>query len=68
MGAYGAALYSKEKGRGHSTILGAQELENFTHQVKAITCNGCQNHCRLTVNTFANGARYIAGQPLRQAP
>ncbi|MFR8125698.1 MAG: acyl-CoA dehydratase activase-related protein, partial [Acutalibacter sp.] len=61
MGAYGAALYSKEKGRGHSTILGAQELENFTHQVKAITCNGCQNHCRLTVNTFANGARYIAG-------
>ena len=26
MGAYGAALYSKEKGRGHSTIIGPEEL------------------------------------------
>ena len=61
MGAYGAALYSKEKGRGHSTIIGPEELTSFTHEVRAITCNGCENHCRLTVNTFANGARYIAG-------
>ena len=61
MGAYGAALYSKEKGRGQSTIIGPEDLKAFTHEVKAITCNGCQNHCRLTVNTFANGARYIAG-------
>ncbi len=61
MGAYGAALYAKEHGKGSSTILSAAELESFTHEVRAITCNGCQNHCRLTVNTFANGARYIAG-------
>ena len=61
MGAYGAALYSKEKGRGQSGIIGPEDLKNFTHEVKAITCNGCENHCRLTVNTFANGARYIAG-------
>ena len=61
MGAYGAALYAKEKGRGESTIIGLEGLKNFTHEVKAITCNGCENHCRLTVNTFANGARYIAG-------
>ncbi len=61
MGAYGAALYAKEKGRGSSTILGPEALEGFTHEVRAITCNGCENHCRLTVNTFANGARYIAG-------
>ena len=61
MGAYGAALYAKEHSRGESTILSAQALHDFTHEVKAITCNGCPNHCRLTVNTFANGARYIAG-------
>ena len=70
MGAYGAALYAKEHGRGESTILSAQALHDFTHEVKAITCNGCENHCRLTVNTFANGARYIAGnrcdKPLRK--
>ena len=61
MGAFGAALYAREHSKGESGILTPKELESFTHEVKAITCNGCQNHCRLTVNTFANGARYIAG-------
>ena len=61
MGAYGAALYAKEHSRGKSGILDAAALEHFTHEVRAITCNGCQNHCRLTVNSFANGAKYIAG-------
>ena len=62
MGAYGAALYAKEKARGEkSGILDARGLAFFTHTVKAVTCNGCENHCRLTVNTFGNGARYIAG-------
>ena len=61
MGAYGAALYAKKNGAGKGHILTAEELESFTHEVKSITCSGCQNHCRLTVNTFANSARYIAG-------
>ncbi len=62
MGAYGAALYAKGEGQGRkSGILDARGLAFFTHTVKAVTCNGCENHCRLTVNTFANGARYIAG-------
>ncbi len=61
MGAYGAALYSKQHGAGKSSILDAQGLKAFTHDVKAVTCNGCQNHCRLTVNTFQNGSRYVAG-------
>ncbi len=61
MGAYGAALYAMERVKGGSGILGPEELKSFSHEVKAVTCNGCQNHCRLTVNTFANGARYIAG-------
>ena len=62
MGAYGAALYAKQHQTGEkSTILGEDDLKTFSHEVRAITCNGCQNHCRLTVNTFANGSRYIAG-------
>ncbi len=61
MGAYGAALYAQSRGGKQSGILGPEELEGFTHQVKAVSCNGCQNHCRLTVNTFAGGAKYIAG-------
>ncbi len=64
MGAYGAALYAKQHAdpeKDGSSILDAAALESFSHEVKAVTCNGCQNHCRLTVNTFTNGARYIAG-------
>ena len=59
------------KKAGESSIIGLEGLKNFTHEVKAITCNGCENHCRLTVNTFANGARYIAGnrcdKPLKKS-
>ena len=63
MGAYGAALYSisKSKGVGKSSIVNKTELESFTHNVKAIVCKGCSNHCRLTVNTFGDGHKYIAG-------
>ncbi len=61
MGAYGAALYAAEKHRGESSVISREKLEKFTHSVKTITCKGCSNHCRLTINTFADGKRYIAG-------
>lgn len=61
MGAYGAALYAMEHDKGETRLIDAEGLKNFTHEVSALTCNGCQNHCRLTVNKFSNGKRYIAG-------
>ena len=61
MGAYGAALYAKEHRPQRSGIISPQDLAGFTHQVKAVACSGCPNHCRLTVNTFGGGERYIAG-------
>lgn len=61
MGAYGAALYAKENSNGTSTIIQAKDLENFTHEITMTTCNGCSNHCKLTINTFANGRRFISG-------
>ena len=61
MGAYGAALYAMEKAHSESTTISAAELENFTHDIKNITCNGCSNHCRLTVNTFNGGRKFIGG-------
>ncbi len=61
MGAYGAALYAKERRSGESGILTAEGLRHFTHKVKAVPCNGCANHCRLTVNTFDGGRRFIGG-------
>ena len=61
MGAYGAALYALERSTGKSTILDAQGLADFQHSIRAMTCNGCTNHCSLTVNTFSGNRRYIAG-------
>ncbi len=65
MGAFGAALYAKERaekeGLEKSRLLSPEALAAFTHEVRAITCKGCTNRCKLTVNTFADGKRYIGG-------
>ncbi len=61
MGAFGAALYGKSKHQKDSTILSLEQLEQFTHTAKSVTCKGCANHCPLTVNTFSDGKRFISG-------
>lgn len=61
MGAYGAALYIKEKNIEKSNILTLEQLQEFKHVVKSVTCNRCTNHCKLTVNTFANNNIFIGG-------
>ncbi len=64
MGAYGAALYAMEhcaNQEQRSSLLDAQALRNFRHETHAFTCSGCNNHCRLTLNTFGGKDRYIAG-------
>ena len=48
MGAYGAAIYAKgicPKEQTRSSMLGAQQLENFQHESKPVVCQGCTNHC-----------------------
>ena len=62
MGAYGAALYAMSKGKDkQSTILNEKQLAEFKHTIKVTNCGMCQNNCRLTVNTFADGRKFIAG-------
>lgn len=41
--------------------MAAGQLENFTHKVQAVACRGCSNNCRLTINTFNDGRRFIGG-------
>ena len=53
MGAYGAALYAMRFDK--STLLDTDALEHFTHTSKTAVCGGCQNHCRLTINSFGDG-------------
>ncbi len=63
MGAYGAALYSmkKSKGSDNSTLANADTLKNFVHEIKVANCGLCNNNCRLTVNSFGSGRKFIAG-------
>ena len=63
MGAFGAALHGRSHAgeNAHSSVLTQEELENFSQSVKTVQCNGCGNHCQLTVNTFADGKRFISG-------
>lgn len=61
MGAYGAALYASRHSKGSSTILKAEQLSGFFHEVKDSRCGGCSNNCRLTINIFDNNRRFISG-------
>ncbi len=67
MGAYGVALWSAtHTPGGRSGILTASELEHFSQKTTNTRCQGCQNHCMLTIIRFegeAGGAprRFISG-------
>ena len=47
--------------RRHSTLLGPEQLANFTVTTKSYRCNGCGNHCLVTMQTFPDGGRYFTG-------
>ncbi|MGM9624936.1 MAG: acyl-CoA dehydratase activase, partial [Eubacteriales bacterium] len=65
MGAYGAALYTKNRGMKKSSLITQKALQAFSHTSVSAVCKRCTNHCRLTVNTFTtdDGAphRFITG-------
>ena len=59
MGAYGAALCAMRLEK--SSILSPEELAKFSHTSRPAVCKGCENRCKLTINTFADGGRFISG-------
>ena len=65
MGAYGAALFGlRQSQKAHKTasaMMSQKELEKFEQKVVSVKCGGCGNHCQLTVNTFADGRKFISG-------
>ena len=62
MGAYGAALYAKSLKISNSSTITKEELKEFKHEVKNIQCQGCNNHCLLSINTFGNNPnKFISG-------
>lgn len=61
MGAFGAALYAKERSQGTSSLLSSKALQEFTHKVTTTKCHRCANTCLLTINTFNSGNSFISG-------
>ncbi|HNX64018.1 MAG TPA: acyl-CoA dehydratase activase [Oscillospiraceae bacterium] len=61
MGAFGAALYAKEKSSEKSGIITEKELESFSYTSKGTTCKGCGSNCNLTVITFGDKRKLISG-------
>ena len=67
MGAYGMALLSKEQYEANldmeykSKILKEDELDNLEVKITHTHCNNCENHCKLTINKFNNGAIHVTG-------
>lgn len=60
MGAFGAALYAKEKG-GKGGLLKKDELEEFTYKSFQSVCQGCANHCNLTILRFPDKGVFVSG-------
>ena len=64
MGAYGAALYAKERRdaqSGPSSVLTLEALNSFVCTANQTRCGICENHCLLTISDFGSGRRYISG-------
>ena len=66
MGAYGAALYAKSATNDNSTLISKADLKEFTHKSKSAVCKGCTNQCKLTVNIFNNGEKFISGNQCKK--
>ncbi|MBQ7821994.1 MAG: 2-hydroxyacyl-CoA dehydratase [Clostridia bacterium] len=63
MGAFGAALFARDKHRadGQTNEFIPSVAAELTYSVSTARCKGCNNSCRLTVNKFSDGRRYISG-------
>ena len=75
MGAFGAALIAKERfhekeakaartldaKEPETTMLSIDKINELTFTTRMAKCQGCTNHCRLTINQFTGGRQYISG-------
>ena len=67
MGAYGVALLAQEQYEANkdmeyvSTLASIEDIDNLKIEASHVRCNGCENHCLLTINKFSNGTKHISG-------
>ena len=63
MGAFGAALIARERydGISDSSMLSIDKINSLTYETKLTNCQGCTNHCYLTINKFSGNRQFITG-------
>ena len=61
MGAFGAALISRDNAPEKSALLGREEIADFKAESTTRHCAGCGNKCLLTLTKFGDGKTYISG-------
>ncbi len=63
MGAFGAALIARERYTDceGTTMLSIEDIKALEYKTTMAKCKGCTNSCRLTINHFSGGRRFISG-------
>ena len=63
MGAYGAALIARERydASKTTTMLTIDKILSLTYKTTMARCQGCTNHCVLTINRFDGGRQFVTG-------
>lgn len=62
MGAFGAALYAKERAKdAKNNLISLETLEHFSYTSKNIRCGGCTTNCLLNMIKFSDGGKFISG-------
>ena len=63
MGAFGAALIAREHfEEGYETsMLSYEDICALQFETSMAKCKGCTNNCRLTINKFSGGRKFISG-------
>ena len=63
MGAFGAALIARERyvDCEGTSMLSIEDIEALEYSTTMTKCKGCTNNCRLTINHFSGGRKFITG-------
>ena len=63
MGAFGAALIAKDRFEPckGTTMLSIDDINSLEYSTTMTHCHGCTNQCRLTINHFTGGRKFISG-------
>ena len=62
MGAFGAALIARERYEGQpTTMLSLEKIMSLEYKTSMTRCQGCTNHCLLTISRFTGGRQFVSG-------